>query len=194
MEFLNTRRDLINWFIKNEVQAHNHTFSGGSILKRYRELKDKLFCKQVFKDECYEKYWILGNIEGIVKSYVTLGRESDIPLDIQEYRKLFTEKKRFVEGEMALPTSVKAPANALSRLCGELANMYHEGLLHRFGRGSYCVLTAGMVATKSVSHPSDFQVASSAPKAKQQVLVDTDQLAALIEDAVSRRFACGGPR
>lgn len=133
MEFLNTRRDLINWFIKNEVKTHNTTFSGQIILKRYRELKDKLFCKQVFKDECYEKYWILGNIDGIAKSYTALGRERDIPLDIQEYKTLLVEKKRFVEGEMALPTSVRAPANALSRLCGELANMYQEGLLHRCG-------------------------------------------------------------
>lgn len=151
MEFLNTRRDLINWFIQNEVKGQNITFSGHGILKRYRELKDKLFCKQVFKDECYEKYWILGNIEGVTKAYIALGRESDLPLDIQKYKEVLLEKKRFVEGEMTLPTSIKAPANALSRLCGELANMYQEGRLHKFGRGVYCTLHSGIAKSSTSS-------------------------------------------
>ena len=191
MAFLNSRRDLIYWFLQNEVKGQNVTFTGQIILKRYRELKDRLFCKQVFKDECYEKYWTLGNIEGIVKSYTSLGREADIPLDISEYKKSTIQQGRFVEG-IALPSSTKAPATALSRLYGELANMYQEGLLHRFGRGSYCTLTSNIAKTISsnIGTKAEYSVAKKDYTAKsKQIIVNVDDLQKLIDTAVTKRLS-----
>lgn len=109
MKFFKTRRELIAYLL-NEGFVDRLKITAKTILKLYREKKKEFFCAAIFRDDCYEKFWLIG--------YEVCYKQTHDGDEMPE---------------------ISAPANAMSRMCGELANLYQEGCLRKIGRGLYAI-------------------------------------------------------
>ena len=95
--YLDTRRDWIAYAILHSL-VDKENVTGSALLKAYRERQDDFFCRQIYKDELYEKFYQLGFKEG-------MKHEESIASNFE---------------------SSRAPANPFSRMCGEIAMLAKE--------------------------------------------------------------------
>lgn len=157
MLFIENRRKLIEYMI-NEGLVDQNQVTGKGIMKKYREMKNEIFCPGVFRDDCYEKFWLIGYEVGYKQALLGEDDVVDVP-------------------------AISAPANALSRMCGEIALLHKEGYFKKIGRGIYTAAVPVSFEPKRKESNVNIQLADDSlyvdVKAKKEELIEIATKAAM---------------